>query len=104
VADAHAPNQVPAPGLKGQQASAARADDKSANFKGKVIIMHKRRRTWRDYKEMEDNWSWEKLGRNPDGTPHQSYAPEMPPDPYPSPHKKPIWGPPEDRYEPYDGN
>ena len=22
--------------------------------------MRKRRRTWRDYKEMEDNWSWEK--------------------------------------------
>lgn len=70
--------------------------------KEKVINMRKRR-TWRDYKEMEDNWSWEKLGRNPDGTPHQSYAPVMP-DPYRSLHEKPVWGPPEDRYEPYDGN
>ncbi len=32
------------------------------------------------------------------------YAPELPRDPYSSPHKVPVWGVPVADYEEYDGN
>lgn len=64
----------------------------------------RRRRTWRDYEAIKNNWNPEKFGLNPDGTPRQSYAPVMPQNPYASRYEEPVWGPSEDRYEPYDGN
>ncbi len=63
-----------------------------------------RRRTLRDYREMIDNRSPQKFGLNLDGTPRQTYAPVMPPDPYPSPYEKPVYGLPATDYEEYDGN
>jgi hypothetical protein len=73
--------------------------------KKKEIYMRRqrRRRTLRDYEAMTDNLRGKKVGINPDGTPRESYAPVMP-DPYVSPHEKPVYGRTEDRYEPYDAN
>ena len=70
----------------------------------KVISMRKRRRTWKEYRAIRDRWSGERLRYSPDHSPRPTYAPELPRDPYSSPHKEPVWCPPVTDYEEYDGN
>ena len=53
---------------------------------------------------MKESWRREGFVPKPADFLCQSYAPIMPPDPYPSPYEKPTWGRPPMDDEEYVGN